>query len=216
MAPLCWLGRKTSTHTNKTLNNSFTKYGFAQRHIRLHSCGIYISLCMQTFHTLNSRFVLTLTPLNPDTHWLGSTMFDIQYVNMYQKPRSSGNGRGILIYSAWQGVTRPSLYFSCTMIKREEGGGLELIRTVNDQISLCLAIIIVIPYFLQYLSGHPANTQRRYNVAAMSWRCSDIATTLCVCWAAQVLIRLRFRLVILRYWPSDCSQMPRRPKHFHL
>ena len=31
-------------------------------------------------------------------------------------------------------------------------------------------------------SKRTASHQRRYNVAATSWRCSDVVTTLCVCW----------------------------------
>ena len=31
-------------------------------------------------------------------------------------------------------------------------------------------------------SKHTTSQQRRYNVAATSWRCSDVVTTLCVCW----------------------------------
>ena len=30
---------------------------------------------------------------------------------------------------------------------------------------------------------HPVNIQRRSDVAATSWRCSDVRTALCVCWA---------------------------------
>ena len=31
-------------------------------------------------------------------------------------------------------------------------------------------------------SQHTTSQQRRYNVPATSWRCSDFVTTLCVCW----------------------------------
>ena len=42
----------------------------------------------------------------------------------------------------------------------------------------CASDILVEGY-----SQAPANTQRRYNVAATSRRCSDVDATLCLCWA---------------------------------
>ena len=46
-----------------------------------------------------------------EANWSGSALFAIKYVNLYQQSESSnfdwlkiGNGSGILIYSAWQGL----------------------------------------------------------------------------------------------------------------
>ena len=54
-----------------------------------------------------------------EANWFGSALFVIKYVNFYQKPGSSNligveirNGRGILIYSARQGLTLYPLPFS--------------------------------------------------------------------------------------------------------
>ena len=47
-----------------------------------------------------------------EANWSGSALFVIKYVNFYQKPGSSNligwklGGRGILIYSAWQGLNK--------------------------------------------------------------------------------------------------------------
>ena len=59
------------------------------------------------------RYTLPANSVDPDqlaseeANWSGSALFVIKYVNLYQKPGSSnliGSGRGILIYSAWQGL----------------------------------------------------------------------------------------------------------------
>ena len=66
---------------------------------------------------LNTTYPVLANSIDPDhfaseeANWSGSALFNINYVNFYQKTGSSNNdwleirsGRGILIYSAWQGL----------------------------------------------------------------------------------------------------------------
>ena len=61
-----------------------------------------------------------------DAHWSGSALFDIKYVNFQQKPDQViwvleiRSGRGILIYSAWHGLSQTWINYPRIIIKHSK------------------------------------------------------------------------------------------------
>ena len=76
-------------------------------------------------------------------------------------------------------------------------------------------VLIIMP------SKNTTSQQRRYNVAATSWRCSDVVATLCVCWVSRCGDRSYSLLFASKYVVADiflicirCTQSFHRVESF--